>query len=65
MVLREVSAADVEAALAAPFRTATVRPHATSYHGHAVDGRAIVVSVAHEPSDLVITVMLDESGDLE
>ncbi|MBB4662254.1 hypothetical protein [Conexibacter arvalis] len=42
---------------------ARIRPNAASYFGRALDRRAIVVSVAHDPHDLIITVMLDQSEE--
>jgi len=50
------------AVIANPTRTARIRPNATRYFGQTVDGRAIVVSVADNPRDLIITAMLDRSG---
>lgn len=57
---RGITREDVAAVLSNPTRTARIRPNATSYFGRALDGRAIVVSLADNPPDLVITVFLPD-----
>lgn len=63
LILRGIEEADVDAVLREPTRIERIRPNATSFYGRALDGRAIVVSVADQPDDLIITVMLDESQE--
>lgn len=60
---RGVTRADAERVVNDPAATTTVRPGATNYHGRVDDGRAIVVVVADDMPDLIITVMLDDRED--
>lgn len=58
---RDYDVAEVRAALQAPERIVTVRRGATNHHGRGRDGRAIVVVIADDVTNLVITVMPDLS----
>ena len=58
---RDFDVADVRSVLSAPESVSTVRVGATNFHGRARDGRAIVVVLADDVTNLVITVMPDLS----